>query len=199
MNCITYKEFFPLIKDNKVWLEIPFPKENAYFSPATQNDYSIGMYGEEANFVKFRNETLPLMAMAYNLRLSKHQKLNVKTADDRYDNYDVIEVPFRDVIISDFDGIIGASISLIAEKFKIFSGNRKRGYSNGLHVSSYRTTQYLSHQTEYTNISLSNTYNNMMRNLAYISLLSTVNRYPKFDRLLHIYFCIKILNYKNTL
>ncbi len=54
-------------------------------------------------------------------------------------------------------------------------------------------------QTEYTNISLSNTYNNMIRNLAYISLLSTVNRYPKFGRLLHIYLCLKILNYKNTL
>ncbi len=127
MNCITYKEFFPLIKDNKVWLGIPFSKENAYFRPATQNDYSIGMYGEEANFVKFRNciwltnvdhgnqnDILSSMTMADNFRLSKHP-----TANDRYDNYDVIEVQFGDVIISDFDGITGASISLMAEKFKI--------------------------------------------------------------------------------
>lgn len=31
INAITYKEIFPLIKDNKMWLGIPFAAGNAYF------------------------------------------------------------------------------------------------------------------------------------------------------------------------
>lgn len=35
MNCITYKEVFPLIMNNKIWLGIPFPGGNAYFRFST--------------------------------------------------------------------------------------------------------------------------------------------------------------------
>ena len=114
MNCITYKEVFPLIKDNKVWLGPPFPGGNAYFRPATQNDYAAGVYDENTNLVKFRNciwltnidhgrrhQPLALMTMADNLRFSRHKELKGKTAYDHYDNYDAIEVPFTDAIPSD--------------------------------------------------------------------------------------------------
>lgn len=110
MNCITYKEVFPLIKANKVWLGPPFPGGNAYFRPATQNDYAAGVYDENTNLVKFRNciwltnvdhsrrhQPLALMTIADNLRFSRHKELKGKTA---YDNYDAIEVPFTDAIPS---------------------------------------------------------------------------------------------------
>ena len=136
MNCITYKEVFPLIKENKIWLGVPFTGGNAYFRPATQNEYAVGVYDENTNLVKFRNciwltnidhgrrhQPLALMTMADNLRFSKHKELKGKTAYDRYDNYDAIEVPFTDAIPSDYDGVMGVPISFLdkycPEQFEI--------------------------------------------------------------------------------
>ncbi|WP_315087254.1 adenine-specific methyltransferase EcoRI family protein [Bacteroides heparinolyticus] len=136
MNCITYKEVFPLIKENKVWLGPPFPSGNAYFRPATQNEYAAGVYDESTNLVKFRNciwltnvdhgrrhQPLVLMTMADNLRYSKHKELKGKTVYDHYDNYDAIEVPFTDAIPSDYDGVMGVPISFLdkycPEQFEI--------------------------------------------------------------------------------
>ena len=136
MNCITYKEVFPLIKANKVWLGPPFPGGNAYFRPATQNDYAAGVYDENTNLVKFRNciwltnvdhgrrhQPLALMTMADNLRFSRHKELKGKTAYDYYDNYNAIEVPFTDAIPSDYDGVMGVPISFLdkycPEQFEI--------------------------------------------------------------------------------
>lgn len=136
MNCITYKEVFPLIMHNRVWLGVPFPRGNAYFRPATQSKYAAGVYSEETNLVKFRNciwitnvdhgrrhQPLALMTMADNLRFSKHKELKGKDAYDHYDNYDAIEVPFTDAIPSDYDGVMGVPISFLdkycPEQFEI--------------------------------------------------------------------------------
>ena len=136
MNAVTYKEVFPLIKDNKVWLGPPFPNGNAYFRPHVLNEYAAGVYDAETNLVKFRNciwltnvdhgrrhEPLSLMTMADNLRFSKHKELRGKQAYDRYDNYDAIEVPFTDAIPSDYEGVMGVPISFLdkycPEQFEI--------------------------------------------------------------------------------
>lgn len=151
MNCITYKEVFPLIKENKIWLGVPFTGGNAYFRPATQNEYAVGVYDENTNLVKFRNciwltnidhgrrhQPLALMTMADNLRFSKHKELKGKTAYDRYDNYDAIEVPFTDAIPSDYDGVMGVPISFLdkycPEQFEILGATESegKGFSNNL-------------------------------------------------------------------
>ena len=136
MNCITYKEVFPLIMNNKIWLGIPFPGGNAYFRPAMQNDYAVGVYDEDINLVKFRNciwltnvdhgrrhQPLSLMTIADNLRYSKHKEIRGKETYDHYDNYDAIEVPFTDAIPSDYDGVMGVPISFLdkycPEQFEI--------------------------------------------------------------------------------
>ena len=136
MNCITYKEVFPLIMNNKIWLGVPFPGGNAYFRPAMQNDYAAGVYDEANNLVKFRNciwltnvdhgrrhQPLSLMTMADNLRYSRHKEIRGKAAYDHYDNYDAIEVPFTDAIPSDYDGVMGVPISFLdkycPEQFEI--------------------------------------------------------------------------------
>lgn len=153
MNCITYKEVFPLIKDNKVWMGPPFPGGNAYFRPATQNEYAAGVYDESTNLVKFRNciwltnvdhgrrhQPLVLMTMADNLRYSKHKELKGKVAYDHYDNYDAIEVPFTDAIPSDYDGVMGVPISFLdkycPEQFEIL-GITDRGNEWKLKVKEY--------------------------------------------------------------
>ena len=44
MNAITYKEIFPLIKDNKMWLGNGFHAGNAFFSTPFAKEYGEGVY-----------------------------------------------------------------------------------------------------------------------------------------------------------
>jgi hypothetical protein len=136
MNAITYKEVFPLIMGNKMWLGNGFHAGNAYFSSPALRDYANGVYNPESGLVKFRNccwftnidhgrrhQPLPLMTMADNLKFSKHKELKGKTAYDRYDNYNAIEVPFTDAIPADYNGVMGVPISFLdkycPEQFEI--------------------------------------------------------------------------------
>ena len=142
MNAITYKEVFPLIKDNKVWLGATGNGNDMVFgvpdgakvdekdkAKAARLGY-VGNYTRLGNSCWFtsiehgrRHEPLPLMSMADNLRFSKHKELKGKAAYDRYDNYDAIEVPFTDAIPSDYEGVMGVPISFLIkycpEQFEI--------------------------------------------------------------------------------
>ena len=135
-NCVTYKEVFPLIKNDKMWLGNGFHAGNAYFSTPFAKEYADGVYNSETGLVKFRNvcwftnidhgrrhRPLTLMTMDANLRFSKHKEIKGKTEYDRYDNYDAIEVPFTDSIPSDYDGVMGVPISFLdkycPEQFEI--------------------------------------------------------------------------------
>lgn len=126
MNAITYKEVFPLIKNDKIWLGNGFHAGNAFFSTPFAQEYGEGVYNPETGLVKFRNvcwltnldhgrrhQPLPLMTMADNLKYSKHKEIKGKKSYDRYDNYDAIEVPFTDSIPSDYDGVMGVPISFL--------------------------------------------------------------------------------------
>ena len=126
MNAITYKEIFPLIKNNKLWLGNGFRAGNAYFSTPFAKEYGEGIYNPETGLVKFRNvcwftnldhgrrhQPLPLMTMEDNLKFSKHKEIKGKKAYDTYDNYDAIEVPFTDAIPSDYSGVMGVPISFL--------------------------------------------------------------------------------------
>jgi len=125
LNAITYKEVFPLIKENKMWMGNGFHAGNAYFSSPSAKDYGEGVYNSDTGLVKFRNvcwfssidhgrrhRPLPLMTMADNIKFSKHKE--VKGSDyQKYDNYNAIEIPYTDAIPSDYDGIMGVPISFL--------------------------------------------------------------------------------------
>lgn len=126
LNAITYKENFPLIKNDKMWLGNGFHAGNAYFFTPNAREYAGGVYNSETGLVKFRNccwftnldhgrrhQVLPLMTMSDNLKYSKHKELKGKEFYDHYDNYDAIEVPFTDSIPSDYDGMMGVPISFL--------------------------------------------------------------------------------------
>ena len=126
LNAITYKEVFPLIKNDELWLGNGFHAGNAYFSTPYTNEYAEGVYNPDTGLVKFRNvcwftnidhgrrhQPLPLMTMADNLKFSKHKAIKGKKSYDHYDNYDAIEVPFTDAIPSDYDGVMGVPISFL--------------------------------------------------------------------------------------
>ena len=138
MNAITYKEVFPLIKDNKVWLgpsissgdrEFGVPKEY----PLNAAGWRIDENGNHFIRVKGvrwftniehgrRHEPLSLMTMADNIKFSRHKDIRGKRYQ-HYDNYDAIEVPYTDAIPSDYDGAMGVPISFLdkycPEQFKI--------------------------------------------------------------------------------
>lgn len=136
LSAITYKEVFPLIKNDKMWLGNGFHAGNAYFATPFAKEYGEGVYNPETGLVKFRNvcwftaldhgrrhKSLPLMSMGDNLKYSKHKDIKGKKAYDKYDNYDAIEVPFTDAIPSDYEGVMGVPISFLdkysPEQFEI--------------------------------------------------------------------------------
>ncbi len=125
MNAITYKEIFPLIKGDKMWLGNGFHAGNAYFATPNVRDFASGVYDEKTGLVKFRNvvwftnldhgrrhQQLQLMTMADNRKFNK-KVVKSETAYKKYVNYDAIEVPFTDAIPSDYEGAMGVPISFL--------------------------------------------------------------------------------------
>ena len=137
MNAVSYKEIFPLIKDNKMWMGNGFQNGNAYFRiDALRSSYADGVFDESTNLVKFRNccwytnidhgrrhQPLKLMTMAENFKHSKHKELRGRKEYIHYENYDAIEVPFTDAIPSDYDGVMGVPLTFLdkycPEQFEI--------------------------------------------------------------------------------
>lgn len=124
-NAITYKETFPLIKDNKIWLGYGFNAGNAYFKvPDNKQTYAAGVYDEEKKLVKFRN-----CHWYTNLEIPKrHDELDLfcrYSPEDypKYDNYDAIEVSKTANIPYDYDGVMGVPITFLdkynPEQFEI--------------------------------------------------------------------------------
>ena len=137
MNAVSYKEIFPLIKNNKMWMGNGFQNGNAYFRIDTlRNSYADGVFDEDTNLVKFRNccwytnidhgrrdHPLQLMTMAENFKHSKHKELRGRKDYIHYENFDAIEVPFTDAIPSDYDGVMGVPLTFLdkycPEQFEI--------------------------------------------------------------------------------
>jgi len=139
-NSITYKEVFPLIKDNKLWvgttsfnkdlLFVSLEEINPLQKPSTATRTVDGVVYLRSPSIWLtnidhgrRHQPLKLMTMADNLKYSKHKEIKGKAAYDRYDNYDAIEVPFTDAIPSDYEGVMGVPISFLdkysPEQFEI--------------------------------------------------------------------------------
>jgi hypothetical protein len=147
-NVITYKELFPLIKDNKMWLGYGFNGGNAFFTSPFSRDWAAGVYDEKTGLLKFRNlnwftdiehgkryQELPLMTMDDNIKFSKHKQVK-DVGYQTYDNYDAIEVPFTDAIPSDYDGVMGVPISFLdkynPEQFEIVGDSQAMASELGI-------------------------------------------------------------------
>ena len=137
MNAITYKEVFPLIKENKIWIDNPFVRGAGYFTSPMELDTTLSYFNSHdyrEGFIRVpgvrwftnielgrRHQPLKLMSMADNLKFNK--KLKGQTEYYHYDNYNAIEVPYTELIPSDYEGIMGVPISFIdkycPEQFEI--------------------------------------------------------------------------------
>ena len=156
VQALTYKEVFPLVKSNKVWLGATIHSGDREFR--VPEHYPLAAAGSrvDENGVKYirvkgvrwytnldhgrRHQKLPLMTMEDNLRYSKHKEINGKAEYDRYDNYDAIEIPFTDAIPSNYEGVMGVPITFLdkynPDQFEIL-GITDRDNNSGVKIKEY--------------------------------------------------------------
>jgi hypothetical protein len=140
MNAVTYREIFPLIRDNKVWLgnkagHFWFKVPDTYEEKAT--DFRIDENGQKwrrmGNICWFTN--LDFDKRHEKLLLFRNYSPDVYP---KYDNYDAIEVAQADNIPGDWDGAMGVPITFIhkyvPDQFEIIGATESegKGFSNGL-------------------------------------------------------------------
>ncbi len=111
-NAITYKEIFPLIKENKIWLGYGFKGGAAHFSSpyediATAGDHKKGMIRVSGVHWYTNLETK-----------KRHEQLVLYksyTPQDysKYDNYDAINVNVTNDIPCDYRGPMGVPITFL--------------------------------------------------------------------------------------
>ena len=126
MNAITYKEIFPLIKANRLWLgatgngsDMVFAVPNGVEIAESDRQKAarlgyVGDYTRLGNSCWFtnldhgrRHKPLPLMTEADIIKFS------AKKPFEKYDNYNAIEVSFVKNIPGDYDGLMGVPISFL--------------------------------------------------------------------------------------
>lgn len=139
INAITYKEIFPRVKSNKIWIGATNFNTGMYFLVPNGFEYSqtykferfIG--GKAVNRVPGvcwftnldhgrRHEPLKLMSMKDNVRYGKHKEISER-GYIHYENYNAIDVPFSDAIPDDYEGVMGVPKTFVdkycPEQFEI--------------------------------------------------------------------------------
>lgn len=142
-NAITYKEIFPLLKENKMWLGYQFgdmsftvpdyyePKETRFWIDENGQKWrSMGNIAWYTNLdIKKRHEEM-ILVKRYDPELYPH-----------YDNYDAINVDKTADIPCDYAGVMGVPITFMDKynpnQFEIIGADEAEGvgFSNGLFIS----------------------------------------------------------------
>ena len=144
-NAITYKEIFPLIKNNQLWLGNRFNqringKNMTFLVPdnypmkgtEVETDSAGRKYISVAGTGWFtniehgrRHQPLSLMTESDNIKYSKHAEVR-NIGYQKFDHYDAINIPYTDAIPDDYDGLMGVPITFLAkycpEQFEIVNG-----------------------------------------------------------------------------
>lgn len=148
-NAITYREIFPLIKNNQMWVGASgFSQDMLFIAPQGEDlsekpktalrvvDGITYLRSPSIWFTNLdhgrRHQPLQLMSMKDNLRYNK--KMLEQSSYVSYDNYDAIDVPFTNAIPNDYNGVMGVPISFLdkynPEQFEIIAlGNSKENFS----------------------------------------------------------------------
>ena len=151
MNAITYKEVFPTLMRNEVWLgatrfgvgfmwfEVPesAPEKQGQKTEGGKRYQTIGNSTWFTNIDHGkRHQRLTLMSKADNIKFSKHKEIK-GIGYATYDNYDAIEVPAVDAIPSDHDGVMGVPITFLGkyspDQFELLGAS-----GNGMIDASYQ-------------------------------------------------------------
>ncbi len=139
VNAISYKEVFPLIRDNEMWMGVSIHSGDREFGvpdtyPLEAAGWRIDENGKKYIRVKGvrwftnidhgrRHEPLQLMTKAENFKHSKHKEIRGRKDYIHYENYDAIEIPHSDAIPSDYEGKMGVPLTFLdkycPEQFEI--------------------------------------------------------------------------------
>ena len=146
MNAITYKEVFPLIKENKMWIGATnfnvgmffYVPDNFIYADTYKFDREIN--GKKVSRVPGvcwystldhgrRHNPMGLMTLQDNLKFNKAVK---DVGYQKYDNYDAVEISFANAIPSDYEGVMGVPISFLnkynPDQFEILGLGASAGY-----------------------------------------------------------------------
>ena len=128
MNAITYKEIFPLLKENLVWLGYTHPK---IFLQPDGSEKSFGNILWYTNLdIKKRHEFLDLRGNYFD-----------SVSYPKYDNYDAIEVSKVNAILCDYDGVMGVPITFLDKYCPLQFGILDMAH-RGVGTYKYRTKIY---------------------------------------------------------
>ncbi|NBQ97573.1 MAG: DNA methyltransferase [Microbacteriaceae bacterium] len=164
MNAVTYKEIFPLIKENKIWLgatrngvgSMWFEVLDSAPDKTGQkiiNGKKYQTVGSSAWFASLdhglRHQPLALMTESDNRKFSKIEGLR-ESGYQKYDNYDAIEVPQVQAIPSDYEGVMGVPITFLSkynpDQFEIIGMS-----ANGLVDQKYKLVHHKTHNEPWLN------------------------------------------------
>ena len=155
MNAVTYKEIFPLLKNNEMWLGFMANKTCLFRLPDSYTRWDEKKTKEKNDGHHYGN--VPSIATFTNLDISKrHEDLILfkRYREDpsfypKYDNYDAINVDKVKYIPEDYDGVVGVPITFLnsynPEQFELIGATESegKGFSNGLFDENSKTTQPL--------------------------------------------------------
>lgn len=131
-NAITYKEIFPLIRDNKMWYGASIHSHGRDFR--VPDDYPLKAYEYRTDEKGYRYINVKGVRWFTNIDYDqRHEQLILyKTYSPKlypkYDNYDAIEVGKTADIPCDYDGIMGVPITFMdkynPDQFEILGDSR---------------------------------------------------------------------------
>lgn len=148
-NAITYKEIFPLLKNNKIWLGYGFQGNVGFFHNTQYEDYAkSGQH--KAGMIRVSGimwyTNIDIQKRHDVLALYKHYSPEEYPS---YDNYDAIEVKKTSDIPCDYDGIMGVPITFMdkynPDQFEIVGATESegKGFSHGLWKEASKVAQPL--------------------------------------------------------
>ncbi len=140
MNAIPYKEVFPYLRNNQIWIGYKSLNQDMYFDIPDErkewlvknkkegsaykiiNGVVMGRLASACWFTNIdhgkRHEPLLLDTMEHNLKFNKKLRKSFEKnygniEYPHYDNYDAIEIPFVECIPSNYDGVMGVPITFM--------------------------------------------------------------------------------------
>ena len=152
LNATTYKEFFPLLKDNKAWMGVSIHSGDRKFCVPDDYPLNAAGCGVDENGKKF----IRVKGVRWWTNLDnpqRHAKLPLYkhyTPEEfpRFDNYDAIEVPKTSDIPYDYNGLMGVPITFMdkynPEQFEVIGCS-----DNGAVDARYKLPHFKRHNEPY--------------------------------------------------
>lgn len=151
-NAITYKDVFPLIKENRMWLGFGFKRNMAHFIAPH--------YVDTASDADHRDGMIRVSGVVWYTNLDhdkRHEEMILvrgyyghESDYPEYDNYDAIEVSKTQNIPMDYEGVMGVPITFLTKynpnQFEIVGAS-----DNGAIDEKYKLPHFKKHNEPYIN------------------------------------------------